>query len=680
VSGSDGKTSFFLDLDIKEFTEKGLHAKGIIEGIGDAQNMVGLVEGLMGATKALAAIGLVAYSLKTTFDLVFEAEQIKQVNNQFELLAKNVGLVAHALKDDLLKATKGLADDTDVLQAANRALVTMGDEARRLPEIMELARRVAQNFGGDVVERFESINNAIAAGSARALRQHGIMIDVDKAVRQYARSLGVSSDMLTESGRRQAILNAALEYGKRNILEVEGAEAKALTTAKQLMVTIKQLGEVFVIAFEKLAGPAVRSVLRYLAETAKEATNFIVAHLGTGLEQTAAKIHEAEKKAAAFRREIENLQKNQGVMGYLSNVFGITERNLAKLRAGLADTEAEIKRLREEERKEKAKQEAKTPKGAGGGSSDVEQKMIDQEKLHQQRLRLRAEILALQEHDARQRVEMAASEEELAQAQGDRRLAMEKEWQLKREEEQRLANESSGEIKRLHLEKMSELDTEYYNRLRELEMQQADERERMLERSVRASATFYDGMSRSSQLWAAQQIANYKKVGGAGGVTFNAMMKHGMQAAEMMGKAFVDHSMSASEIMKSMFLNTIADIAQASGVYHVAEGIASYDYAQVAAGFGLIALSGAIRALAGGGGGGSSMSADYGGGGGGGYSAGGGYENQGQLMEPQEAKKSVTIQVMGHYFETEQTKTKLMDMIRETTDATDFKYVQIGHT
>jgi hypothetical protein len=43
-------------------------------------------------------------------------------------------------------------------------------------------------------------------------------------------------------------------------------------------------------------------------------------------------------------------------------------------------------------------------------------------------------------------------------------------------------------------------------------------------------------------------------------------------------------------------------------------------------------------------------------------------------------KKTVTVQIAGHYFETEQTKTRLMEMIRETTDATDYKYVQVGQS
>jgi hypothetical protein len=40
--------------------------------------------------------------------------------------------------------------------------------------------------------------------------------------------------------------------------------------------------------------------------------------------------------------------------------------------------------------------------------------------------------------------------------------------------------------------------------------------------------------------------------------------------------------------------------------------------------------------------------------------------------------KTVTLQVMGHYFETAETQRTLMNMIRSETDATTFQYQQIG--
>jgi hypothetical protein len=47
-----------------------------------------------------------------------------------------------------------------------------------------------------------------------------------------------------------------------------------------------------------------------------------------------------------------------------------------------------------------------------------------------------------------------------------------------------------------------------------------------------------------------------------------------------------------------------------------------------------------------------------------------------ELSEPK--GREVSLIVQGNYFETEQTKRTLMEMIRSETDATGFSYVQIG--
>ena len=122
---AENKQTFLLDLDIKEFTEKALSAKGIIEKLGSAENVEGLISGLVDLSKKIAVVSVAAYALKVGFEAVFEAERIQKVNNLFEDLTKQIGLSADVLKNDLLKATGGLADDTEVLQAANKAIITM---------------------------------------------------------------------------------------------------------------------------------------------------------------------------------------------------------------------------------------------------------------------------------------------------------------------------------------------------------------------------------------------------------------------------------------------------------------------------------------------------------------------------------------------------------------------------
>src|SRR5271166_6809385 len=104
----DDKISFLLDLDIAEFKEKGLQAKGIIEKLGGEENISGLVEGLTTAGAILGTVGVAAFAFKKAIDLTVEGEEIERVNTQFDTLATQAGIAPEKLKAGLEKAAGGL--------------------------------------------------------------------------------------------------------------------------------------------------------------------------------------------------------------------------------------------------------------------------------------------------------------------------------------------------------------------------------------------------------------------------------------------------------------------------------------------------------------------------------------------------------------------------------------------
>src|SRR6266478_536740 len=101
----EDKISFLLDLDIAEFTEKGLKAQAVVQKIGAEENISGLLEGLLKAGPILGALALSAYAFKKAIDLTEEAEQIKKTNALFESLAEQAGIAPEELKEGLEKAS-----------------------------------------------------------------------------------------------------------------------------------------------------------------------------------------------------------------------------------------------------------------------------------------------------------------------------------------------------------------------------------------------------------------------------------------------------------------------------------------------------------------------------------------------------------------------------------------------
>jgi hypothetical protein len=145
--------------------------------------------------------------------------------------------------------------------------------------------------------------------------------------------------------------------------------------------------------------------------------------------------------------------------------------------------------------------------------------------------------------------------------------------------------------------------------------------------------------------------------------------------------ALASGSEDAGEAMKKFFIGAIADKAAAAGAAMVLESIWPPNPVAAAGGVALMALAGNLKRLAGGGGSSVSMpsapaaaAAES--------PAAGSFGGFGSSMAPEpagpERKRAVTVQIAGNYLDTEQSRRYLLEMIRAETDATDFRYQQIG--
>src|SRR5581483_2083391 len=99
----------------------------LVESIGEIGTVVGIV-------------GAAVLAIREGFELVFDAEQINAINQQFDVLAKNAGLYGNTLKAALEQNAGGLVDETSLLKGASEAMAELGQNSGKLPQIMALAR------------------------------------------------------------------------------------------------------------------------------------------------------------------------------------------------------------------------------------------------------------------------------------------------------------------------------------------------------------------------------------------------------------------------------------------------------------------------------------------------------------------------------------------------------------
>lgn len=645
---ADEKTTFELDLDNKSFVDKINEASGVLAKFGQGGELSGLLGIVKSFVPELALVTAAFYGVKKALDFTLEAEKLNQINYQFEQLTANAGLSSTALINGLEKSSHGLIDNTDLMKLANKAIVELGTNAKKLPEIMELARKVTAVFGGELENNFENLNMAISMGNQRMLKHMGIKIDVAQAERNYAESIGKTTTELTAQDKQTALLNASIEKGKKSFATVNDSIMEANNTWKQLGITIKEIGELFLQLFEKYIGPSVKLILHSLNSVASYFKNTLVAAFGDGAAQAGAKINILKGHIESLEQQLK-IARSSPLSIFNKGVIEADTLRLEKMKKELQELEAQKK---------------SATGGAKGAASDPEEERKAAEltlKYHQEAEKeidkLRKERLASQQKNIQTQEEaesmLAAQKMQLAKEYDDKINEIE----LKRQ--QNLINRVDAENMEVELlrtknEKLAEMDEELASR-----------RIAASERYAEHAQNDAEGISRGWDASATRINNDNKALADIGKKTFSAVQHNASDAFKAMGNG----SKSAGEAMRGFFYGALGDMADAAGQFHLAKGLASMNPIEIAEGGVLIALGAALKAQSGG------SSAGAGGGGGGG-SAGGG---EGTSSTPQPAqKKTLSVNIQGNYFETEQTRTRLMEMMRETSDATDFNLTKVG--
>lgn len=675
-----------LDLDAEEFLKKILKARESVEGLGEAKNLLGLVEGFEKVAGVIAVAGAALYGVKKAFDFVEEAEEIKAINNQFEVMTKQAGIATEALEKGLMDAAKGLVDDTDLLKAANEAILKMGGSAQRLPEIMELARKATSVMGGDLLKNFEALSGAIAAGNTRALRQLGIVIDNESAMIKYAKSIGVTVNALSEQEKKQAVLNAALEVGKR----INGENEEQLrTTSKNLermKVSLSNLGEAFILAFDKIAGPTVQRIAKSLADLADKAKNSAQLLFGSQKDQLKAAADLAQSEAEKLKERLKGVYSGEEDVGVIQRLFygggkgSVIERReriAAEIRRDIAKLEgqAESMRLAAEGGVKKAGAEEAPAKS----EAEVEAFKIANARKLLEATKFEEDLLNLKKQRIDAEMQISADEDAVTKMFGERRILLRQEEYAKIQELDALKalsqiTEPAYEIKKEELHRITEANiTATY-------LQEQNARLKALNNFAEANRKTMAGIMAGAKAAAAESSKDWNNFAAIGKMSFKAFETNAVSSLLALGEG----SKNAGEAMKGFLFGSIADIAEAQGKTMLPLALVG-NVPAAAAGAGLIVLAGFLRSLSKGP---STKMPETGAGGGGGF---GGADTSAATAGPSpvmaaseaptvEARKrrEVTLMVQGNYFETEQTKRTLMEMIRSETDATGFSYVQIG--
>jgi len=200
------------------------------------------------------SINAISKASQAMIDFAKTGEEIAAIGTRFELISKQAGLIPEALAGGIEKAVGGTVDMEDALKAATGAIVSLEGGASRLPQLFEIAKKSVAVFGGDLIERFEQLNMAVASGSTRALRSMGIIINADEVYKSYAKSIDTTADKLTLAERQQAMMNAVVDKGTIAFKNINTSLTPIAENLKRNEVAMKELGDTGATVFNNLFG------------------------------------------------------------------------------------------------------------------------------------------------------------------------------------------------------------------------------------------------------------------------------------------------------------------------------------------------------------------------------------------------------------------------------------------
>lgn len=611
LSGGDGikKSAAESASVFEEAFEKGLINNGggikdifkdlIPDGIKNAFQVKSLADVAAGFYLIKQAAGVAKDAIEGTINAVLEGEQKIKLEKKFEVLATQAGIAADVLKDDLGRAVDGLVDDDAILQLASESFVQLGNNAKQLPAILELARKTYNVFGGDVVSNAEAINNAIFSGQTRQLKQLGILIDTEKVYKDFARSIGTVVPLLSEQQKQQALLNAVLEQGNERFKSVSAEGGKATDGITRLKVQVGELND-------QLKVFSANTFAKSIAEATGAVTGFL---------------KEINRANEFVNKPAESLEKINFQINYLTGSIKGAEEQLKNFNAvekfflggdfedSIKEKSAELvkyQKMLEEATKKQAATQAEAAKNAQASAGAGPNTNSDEFLRRKQELVAKVQGLNDQLNQSEIQVAQTVFQQQQNRANYEKLAYEQRKAEAEKFEQDKAALEKfyadNGIVNdQLRQQGREALESAHVNRLLQIQLQYEEQRKLLFDAATTQVLTVGEafnnvtkGMEEASQELAVNAAKNFKNLG-------RAMISSVGQAAGNAFAAFgqaIATGENALEAFGKALLNSLGQAAIQMGTTFILQGIA-YTYAGLANGPPLIA-AGAALAVAGG--------------------------------------------------------------------------------
>jgi len=177
-------------------------------------------DGALGATAiAAGAIGAAVTGIAISITSLGEkGSVILGVEESFDRLARTAGSTGEELINGLSRGVKDTVDSMVLMESTNRLLSSGMQLSGKDMELMgAVAREMGKATGQDAAGGLNTLSSALLTGNTRSLKRFGIQVDLVKAEKEFAASLGATRSELSYEGKLQADRNAMLAAMKTKL-------------------------------------------------------------------------------------------------------------------------------------------------------------------------------------------------------------------------------------------------------------------------------------------------------------------------------------------------------------------------------------------------------------------------------------------------------------------------------
>ena len=314
ITAKDGTSSTFrkVKMNLGDLEKSSGDLGESVGGLGD---IFGSTLGKIGA--GIGAAFAVEKIASTAFELGKVGAAAQRTQASFDQMAAGVGSSGEAMLSAMRTATAGTVSNSELMLAANRAIMLgVADNADEMSRLMAAAIERGRALGVSASQAVSDVITGIGRMSPQILDNLGI-VGATKAIDDYAKSLGKTSEQLTDVERKQALVNVVLA-GASGPAVIDDAAASFERMDAAIQNAKEALGQLF--------APAVAAIAEQIADATRQATDALIDQA-----DAAARTVDVRSKVAGTLADVRLAGVDDPSMQYriLNDALAETERRAA---------------------------------------------------------------------------------------------------------------------------------------------------------------------------------------------------------------------------------------------------------------------------------------------------------------------------------------------------------------